>query len=145
MFTPSNLGLKIGTVNFVQNFNVSAASRTLRVRICAASRAPLTPECCVPASALAPARRRLPRNYISRWIYLYHFYIFKLNSKESIYSQSLKYLTQDKLKTTYSTKMIDNVPSCSLIEVCRQLWCPRPCLHGGMVQTRKPIRGRPLL
>jgi len=34
----------------------------------------------------------LLRNYISRWIYLHCFYIFKLNLKEFIYSQSLKCL-----------------------------------------------------
>ena len=32
-------------------------------------------------------------NYISRWSYLHHFYIFKLNPKEFIYSQSFKCLT----------------------------------------------------
>ena len=41
----------------------------------------------------------LLQNYISRWIYLHRFYIFKLHLKEFIYSQSLKCLTQDKLKT----------------------------------------------
>jgi len=35
----------------------------------------------------------LLQKYISRWIYLHCFYIFKLNLKEFIYSQSLKYFT----------------------------------------------------
>ena len=34
----------------------------------------------------------LLRNYISRWIYLHCFYIFKLNLKKFIYSQKLKCL-----------------------------------------------------
>jgi len=47
----------------------------------------------------------LLRNYISRSIYLLHFHIFKLSPKKNIYSQSLKCLTSDKLKTTSFTNM----------------------------------------
>ena len=45
----------------------------------------------------------LLRNYISRWIYLFCFHIFKLNPNKVIYSQSLKCLTSNKLKTTSFT------------------------------------------